>query len=248
MAQVTGTRTARHTPREHWLRLVEDVAEPLVPKARSEALSRALNFVLAAIALILLSPALLLIAVAVKLTSRGPVLYTQTRIGIDRRWARNPGDEADPRRAHNLGGRVFTIYKFRTMCVNAEHLSGAVWAAKEDPRVTPVGKFLRQYRLDELPQLFNVLLGDMNVVGPRPERPSIFAQLRTTIPQYDARQRVKPGITGLAQVNQQYDQCLDDVRNKLRYDLEYLRRQSFWEDIRIMLKTVPVILFKRGGW
>jgi lipopolysaccharide/colanic/teichoic acid biosynthesis glycosyltransferase len=248
MAQVTGTRTARHTPREQWLRLVEDVAEPMVPKARSEALSRALNFVLAALALLLLAPVLLLIAIAVKLTSRGPVFYTQTRIGIDRRWSRKSGDETDPRRGHDLGGRVFTIYKFRTMCVNAEHLSGAVWAAKEDPRVTPVGKFLRQYRLDELPQLFNVLRGDMNVVGPRPERPSIFAQLRTTIPQYDARQRVKPGITGLAQVNQQYDQCLDDVRNKLRYDLEYLRRQSFWEDIRIMLKTVPVILFKRGGW
>ncbi len=248
MAQVTGTRTARQTTREHWLRLVEDVAEPTVPKARSEALSRALNFALAAIALLLLSPVLLLIALAVKLTSRGPVFYTQTRIGIDRRWSRNSSEQADVRRGHDLGGRVFTIYKFRTMCVNAEHLSGAVWAAKEDPRVTPVGKFLRQYRLDELPQLFNVICGDMNVVGPRPERPSIFAQLRTTIPQYDARQRVKPGITGLAQVNQQYDQCLDDVRNKLRYDLEYLRRQSFWEDIRIMLKTVPVILFKRGGW
>jgi lipopolysaccharide/colanic/teichoic acid biosynthesis glycosyltransferase len=248
MAQVTGTRTARHTTREHWLRLVEDVADPMVPKARSEALSRALNFVLAAIALVLLSPVLVLIAIAVKFTSRGPVFYSQTRIGIDRRWSRNGDSEADVRRAHDLGGRVFTIYKFRTMCVNAEHLSGAVWAAKEDPRVTPVGKFLRQYRLDELPQLFNVIRGDMNVVGPRPERPSIFAQLRTTIPQYDARQRVKPGITGLAQVNQQYDQCLDDVRNKLRYDLEYLRRQSFWEDIRIMLKTVPVILFKRGGW
>jgi lipopolysaccharide/colanic/teichoic acid biosynthesis glycosyltransferase len=248
MAQGTGTRTARHTPREHWLRLVEDVAEPTVPKARSEALSRSLNFVLATIALLLLSPVLLLLALAVKLTSRGPVFYSQTRIGIDRRWSRKPGDDSDLRRGHDLGGRVFTIYKFRTMCVNAEHLSGAVWAAKEDPRVTPVGKFLRQYRLDELPQLFNVLRGDMNVVGPRPERPSIFAQLRTTIPQYDARQRVKPGITGLAQVNQQYDQCLDDVRNKLRYDLEYLRRQSFWEDVRIMLKTVPVILFKRGGW
>lgn len=248
MAQITGMRTARHPPREQRLRLVEDVAEPMVPKARSEAVSRALNFVLAAVALLLLAPVLLLIAILVKLTSRGPVFYTQTRIGIDRRWGRNAGDESDPRRGHNLGGRVFTIYKFRTMCVNAEHLSGAVWAAKEDPRVTPVGKFLRQYRLDELPQLFNVLRGDMNVVGPRPERPSIFAQLRTTIPQYDARQRVKPGITGLAQVNQQYDQSLDDVRNKLRYDLEYLRRQSFWEDIRIMLKTVPVVLFKRGGW
>ncbi len=248
MAHVSGTRTARSTPREHWLRLVEDVADPMVPRARSEALSRALNFSLALIALLLLSPILLLIAVAVKLTSRGPVLYSQTRIGIDRRWGRGRIAEADARRGHDLGGRVFTIYKFRTMCVNAEHLSGAVWAAKEDPRVTPVGKFLRQYRLDELPQLFNVLRGDMNVVGPRPERPSIFAQLRTTIPQYDARQRVKPGITGLAQVNQQYDQSLDDVRNKLRYDLAYLHRQSFWEDIRIMLKTVPVILFKRGGW
>jgi lipopolysaccharide/colanic/teichoic acid biosynthesis glycosyltransferase len=248
MAQVSGTRSARSTPREHWLRLVEDVADSMVPRARSEALSRALNFSLAFLALLLLSPVLLLIAVAVKLTSRGPVLYSQTRIGIDRRWSRGRGPESDARRGHDLGGRVFTIYKFRTMCVNAEHLSGAVWAAKEDPRVTPVGKFLRQYRLDELPQLFNVLRGDMNVVGPRPERPSIFAQLRTTIPQYDARQRVKPGITGLAQVNQQYDQCLDDVRNKLKYDLEYLRRQSFWEDVRIMLKTVPVILFKRGGW
>jgi lipopolysaccharide/colanic/teichoic acid biosynthesis glycosyltransferase len=248
MAQASGTRTARPTPREHWLRLVEDVADSIVPRGRSEALSRALNFSLALLALLLLSPVLLLIAIAVKLTSRGPVLYSQTRIGIDRRWSRSRNGQAEARRGHDLGGRVFTIYKFRTMCVNAEHISGAVWAAKEDPRVTPVGKFLRQYRLDELPQLFNVLRGDMNVVGPRPERPSIFAQLRTTIPQYDARQRVKPGITGLAQVNQQYDQCLDDVRNKLRYDLEYLRRQSFWGDIRIMLKTVPVILFKRGGW
>jgi lipopolysaccharide/colanic/teichoic acid biosynthesis glycosyltransferase len=96
--------------------------------------------------------------------------------------------------------------------------------------------------------LFNVLVGDMNVVGPRPERPSIFAQLRTTIPNYEARQRVKPGITGLAQVSQQYDQDLSDVRRKLEYDLHYLNRQGFWEDVRIMLKTIPVVLFKRGGW
>jgi lipopolysaccharide/colanic/teichoic acid biosynthesis glycosyltransferase len=248
MAQVTGTRSPRPTPRERWLRLVEEVDEPLVPRARSEALSRALNYSLALIALILLAPVLLLIAIAVKLTSPGPIFYSQTRIGLDRRWSRAAGGRPSSERNHDLGGRVFTIYKFRTMCVNAEHLSGAVWAAKEDPRVTPVGKFLRQYRLDELPQLFNVLIGDMNIVGPRPERPSIFAQLRKTIPQYEARQRVKPGITGLAQVNQQYDQCLDDVRNKLQYDLEYLSRQTLWEDIRIMLKTVPVILFKRGGW
>lgn len=248
MAPVTGSRSARQTPRERWLRLVQDVDEPLVPRSRSEWLSRALNFCLAFLALVLLSPVLVLIAVAVKVTSRGPILYSQTRIGLDRRWNRDPRETPDPRRGHNLGGDVFTIYKFRTMCVNAEHLLGAVWAAKEDPRVTPVGQFLRQYRLDELPQLFNVLIGDMNIVGPRPERPSIFAQLRRNIPNYEYRQRVKPGITGLAQVNQEYDQCLDDVRNKLQFDLKYLRRQGFWEDVHIMMKTVPVVLFKRGGW
>ncbi len=248
MAPVTGSRPRRQTPRERWLTLVQDVDERMAPRSRSERLSRALNFCLALLALVLLSPVLVLIAVAVKVTSRGPILYSQTRIGLDRRWNRDLNGAADPRRGHNLGGDVFTIYKFRTMCVNAEHLFGAVWAAKEDPRVTPVGRFLRQYRLDELPQLFNVLTGDMNIVGPRPERPSIFAQLRRNIPNYEYRQRVKPGITGLAQVNQEYDQCLDDVRNKLQFDLQYLRRQGFWEDIRIMLKTVPVVLFKRGGW
>jgi lipopolysaccharide/colanic/teichoic acid biosynthesis glycosyltransferase len=248
MAPVTGSRTARQTSRERWLRLVEDADEPKVPRSRSELLSRALNFTLALVALLLLAPLLVVIAVAVKVTSRGPIFYSQTRIGLDRRWARAVGEPVDRRRGHDLGGNVFTIYKFRTMCVNAEHLSGAVWAAREDPRVTPVGRFLRQYRLDELPQLFNVLTGDMNIVGPRPERPSIFAQLRRNIPHYEYRQRVKPGITGLAQVNQQYDQCLDDVRNKLHFDLQYLHRQGFWEDIRIMLKTVPVVLFKRGGW
>jgi lipopolysaccharide/colanic/teichoic acid biosynthesis glycosyltransferase len=134
------------------------------------------------------------------------------------------------------------------MCVNAEHLSGAVWAAREDPRVTAVGRWLRAYRLDELPQLFNVLKGDMNIVGPRPERPSIFTELRKSIPHYETRQRVRPGITGLAQVSRQYDECLDDVRKKLQYDFEYLRRQSLLEDIRIMVKTLPVVLFKRGGW
>lgn len=248
MAPVTGSRSTRQPTRERRLRLVADVEPPLVPRSRSEAAARALNFLLALLALMLLSPLLLLLAAAVKLTSRGPVFYTQTRIGLDRRWNRKEVEADTRRRAYDLGGRVFTIYKFRTMCVNAEHLSGAVWAAKEDPRVTPVGRLLRQYRLDELPQLYNVLRGDMNIVGPRPERPSIFSQLRQNIPHYEYRQRVKPGITGLAQVNQQYDQCLDDVRNKLEFDLQYLRRQSLWEDIRIMLKTVPVVLFKRGGW
>ena len=119
--------------------------------------------------------------------------------------------------------------------------SGAVWATQNDPRVTPVGRFLRQYRLDEIPQLLNVLRGEMNIVGPRPERPTIFAELREHITEYPLRQRAKPGITGLAQINHHYDRSLDDVRTKVRFDLEYIRRRSLGEDLRIMLKTVPVV-------
>jgi len=181
----------------------------------------------------------------VKLSSRGPVFYTQERVGLDRRQR---GDGADHRRLRDLGGRPFTIYKFRTMRVDAERESGAVWAQPEDPRVTPVGRLLRQYRLDELPQLLNVLRGEMNIVGPRPERPTIFAELREHIAEYPLRQRAKPGITGLAQISQRYDSSLDDVRAKVQYDLEYIRCRSLREDIRIMLKTIPVILLRRGGW
>jgi lipopolysaccharide/colanic/teichoic acid biosynthesis glycosyltransferase len=187
-----------------------------------------------------------LVAISVRLTSPGPVLYTQTRVGIDRRSRRALA--LYDRRARDAGGCVFTIYKFRSMYVNAEHMSGAVWATPNDPRATPVGRVLRKTRLDELPQLFNVLKGDMNIVGPRPERPTIVAQLRKDISEYSLRHRAKPGITGLAQINHAYDRSLDDVRQKVRYDLEYLRRQSVAEDVRIMLKTLPVMLFKRGGW
>jgi lipopolysaccharide/colanic/teichoic acid biosynthesis glycosyltransferase len=204
------------------------------------------NFLLAALALLALLPILLLIALAIKLTSRGPVFYTQERIGLDRRI---PGDEAaNHRRTRDLGGRPFTIYKFRTMWVDAERATGAVWATQNDPRITPVGRFLRQYRLDEIPQLLNVMRGEMNIVGPRPERPSIFAELREHIAEYPQRQRAKPGITGLAQIHHHYDRSVDDVRTKVRYDLEYIRRRSLGEDLRIMLRTIPVVLFRRGGW
>ena len=245
MASATGSRTAR-TTKERWLRLVQEADRAAIPGARSEFLNRAVNLTLAATALVLLAPLLALLALAVKLTSRGPVFYAQTRVGFDRRWS--GGSPSHQRRTQDLGGKVFNIYKFRTMTVNAEHLTGVVWAAKEDPRVTLVGRLLRQYRLDELPQLINVLKGDMNIVGPRPERPSIFLKLSREIPEYGTRQRAKPGITGLAQINQHYDACLEDVRQKLRYDLEYIRRQSLWEDVAIMLKTIPVVLFKRGAW
>jgi len=189
--------------------------------------------------------ALLLIALAVRLTSRGPIFYSQVRVGVDRRGGRTSADE---RRVYDLGGRPFTMHKFRSMYVNAEADGRAVWASKADPRVTLVGRVLRRTRLDELPQLINVLRGDMNIVGPRPERPTLFADLRKDIPQYQLRQRVKPGITGWAQINQCYDACVDDVRRKVQYDLEYLRRQSFIEDVRIMTMTVPVMLFGQKGW
>ena len=214
-----------------------------VPHSRG---TRVLNFVLALVGLLILLPVLLILALLVRLTSRGPVFYTQTRVGLDRREPLDP--ILNHRRQLNMGGRPFTIYKFRTMRVNAEQGCGAVWAQRQDPRVTTLGHFLRQYRLDELPQLLNVLKGEMNIVGPRPERPTIFAELREHIAEYPLRQRAKPGITGLAQINHHYDRSLEDVRTKVHYDLEYIRRQSVAEDLRIMLKTVPVILWRRGGW
>lgn len=212
----------------------------------SEWARRGINLLLALVAVIVTLPIMLCVAVLVWLTSRGPILYTQVRIGLDRR-APATGTQ-NHRREQDLGGQPFTIYKFRTMRVDAEQGSGAVWAQQRDPRVTAVGGLLRQYRLDELPQLLNVLKGEMNIVGPRPERPTIFAELREHIAEYPLRQKAKPGITGLAQINHHYDRSLEDVRTKVYYDLEYIRRQSVTEDLRIMLKTVPVILLRRGGW
>ncbi|HEU5051301.1 MAG TPA: sugar transferase [Gemmatimonadales bacterium] len=207
---------------------------------------RAVNFVLALVGLIVALPVFALVALLIKLTSPGPVMYTQVRVGLDRRG--DTSGNLNRRRVSDIGGKPFNIYKFRTMHVNAEQGTGAVWARKHDPRVTWIGRYLRQYRIDELPQLINVLRGEMNIVGPRPERPMIFAELRKNISEYPLRQRAKPGITGLAQINHHYDRCLDDVRTKVRYDLEYIERQSLWEDLRIMLQTIPVILFRRGGW
>lgn len=218
----------------------------VIPRERNEKANRYLNLALGALALLIVSPVLLLMAVVMKLTSRGPILYAQTRVGLDRRWRSTLA--LRERRLEDLGGQVFTIYKFRTMRVDAERGSGAVWAQENDPRVTKVGKYMRVLRLDELPQFWNVVLGDMNIVGPRPERPSIVSRLREDIPEYQYRHRVKPGITGLAQINQNYDASLDDVRSKVRWDLRYISEQGFWVDVRIMLRTVPSILLKYRGW
>lgn len=210
-----------------------------------EWVHRALNLTVAAIGLIIVLPVAALIAVLVKLSSPGPILYSQTRVGLDRRALR--GDRHQSRREEDLGGRVFTIYKFRSMRVDAEVPGEAVWASKDDPRITAIGDFLRKTRLDELPQLWNVIRGEMNVVGPRPERPSIFLSLRTQVQDYHLRQRVKPGITGWAQINQAYDSCIDDVKNKVALDLEYIAKRSVWMDIRIMSRTLPVMIGRKGA-
>jgi len=225
------------------LSLVE--TDQVYPRERSETLNRVLNCVIAIVGVVLLLPIFALVALAVRLTSRGPILYSQVRVGVDRRFR---SKTTYNRRGYDHGGRLFRMYKFRSMHANAEADGKAVWAQKCDPRTTAIGRVLRKTRLDELPQLYNVIRGDMNIVGPRPERPTIFAQLRKDIPLYQQRQRVKPGITGWAQINQAYDSCLDDVRSKVRLDLEYVQRQSITHDLRIMSMTLPVMLFRKGGW
>ena len=210
-----------------------------------EWMHRTLNVSVAVVAMVLLAPFVLVIAVLIKLSSPGPVFYSQSRVGIDRRAFR--GNRHQTRREEDLGGRVFIIYKFRSMRVDAETSGEAVWATKDDPRITAIGDLLRKTRLDELPQLWNVVRGEMNVVGPRPERPSIFLSLRTKVENYHLRQRVKPGITGWAQINQAYDSCLDDVKNKVALDLEYITRRSIWMDVRIMSRTLPVMIGRKGA-
>ncbi len=232
--------------REPGIVAITSVRQPAFrPRRRSEILNRIVNVIIAGSALLILSPLLVVLGLLVMVTSPGPAIYVQTRVGVDRRRARRPVDLGTDRRAHDIGGRPFHIYKFRSMVVNAER-AGAVWARRGDARVTPLGRIMRLTRLDELPQLYNVVRGDMNIVGPRPERPSIFGHLREAIDEYPHRQLGRPGITGWAQVNHCYDTCVDDVRVKVRYDLEYLGRQSLVEDLRIMVRTIGVMLLARG--
>lgn len=213
--------------------------------AHRERLRRAVNLTAAVVGLVLAAPLMLVLAIAIRLSSPGPVIFRQTRVGIDRRNPAAPS--GNWRRKVDYGGRLFTVYKFRTMVADADR-SGQVWATPGDPRVTRLGAWMRKYRLDELPQLWNVLKGDMNIVGPRPEQPDIFLRLREEIGGYQKRQRVLPGITGWAQVNQHYDASIEDVKSKLHYDLEYIGRVSLTEDIRIMMRTVPTVVFKKGAW
>ena len=186
--------------------------------------------------LIVAAPLLPLIALAIRLDSRGPILFRQMRVG------RSSPDRTE----------LFEMVKFRSMYVDAEARTGAVWAGKDDPRITRVGRFLRKTRLDELPQLWNVLCGEMSLIGPRPERPGIFAKLDRAIPFYAERNwGVTPGITGLAQVHQGYDETLDDVRRKLLFDHAYaasLANPLAWlrMELLVMFKTMSVMACGRG--
>jgi sugar transferase (PEP-CTERM system associated) len=190
------------------------------------ALKRVLDVVVSLLLLALFSPFLLAAAAAIKLDDGGPILYTQERV------TRNE--------------RLFRIYKLRTMGVNAE-TAGAVWAATRDPRITRVGNFLRQTRVDEMPQLLNVLKGDMSLVGPRPERPAFVEQLAVHLPMYGERHMVKAGLTGWAQINYPYGASIDDARSKLSYDLYYVKNFSILFDLLILLQTLRVVLWPSGA-
>jgi sugar transferase (PEP-CTERM system associated) len=187
----------------------------------------ALDFVLAMLGLVLTLPLMAIIAVAVKLTSPGPALYHQQRVGRQ--------------------GRIFTVHKFRTMRTDAEAETGPVWASHGDQRITPLGRWLRRTRLDELPQLWNVLKGDMSFVGPRPERPEFVTELTRQIPYYGQRHTVRPGITGWAQVRYTYGASIEDALQKLQYDLYYIKNFSIALDLFIVFETVKTVIRSRGA-
>jgi sugar transferase (PEP-CTERM system associated) len=193
----------------------------------SMAVKRVFDVSLSLVGVIVSLPVMALVALAVKATSAGPVLYRQERVG--------------------LNGHIFTVLKVRTMREDAEAATGPVWSLKNDARVTPIGRFLRRTRLDEIPQLLNVLRGEMSFVGPRPERPSFVEQLTAQIPFYGQRHVVKPGLTGWAQVRYSYGASVEDAIEKLQYDLYYIKNLSFSLDLVIVLETIKTVVLRRGG-
>jgi lipopolysaccharide/colanic/teichoic acid biosynthesis glycosyltransferase len=186
-----------------------------------QEIKRALDLVGASLLLVVLGPVMAFFAALIKLTSKGPAFFTQIRVGQN--------------------GKLFRIMKLRTMRADAEKATGPVWARKKDNRITRLGSFLRKTHIDEFPQLFNVLRGEMSLIGPRPERPFFVNRFRREIPNYEERLKVKPGITGLAQVRYKYDESLTDVRNKLTYDLVYIKRMSWAMDARILVWTLGTL-------
>jgi exopolysaccharide biosynthesis polyprenyl glycosylphosphotransferase len=188
---------------------------------------RCIDIVGALVGLILFAPVMLVAALALRLERSGPVFYRQERIG--------------------LNGKPFMMLKFRSMRVDAEQSGVPRWASEHDPRITPVGRIIRKVRIDEFPQFFNVLRGDMSLVGPRPERPHFVKELSAVLPFYQERHLVRPGITGWAQVNFHYGASLEDAARKHAYDLYYLKHRSISLDLIILLKTVRIVLFAEGA-
>lgn len=204
------------TEHMYGLPLIEVLSEPMQPWERS--LKRLFDFIVSTVILIIGLPLWIILGLAVLISSPGPAIYRQERVGRH--------------------GEVFIMLKYRTMNLNAEEETGPVWAQPDDPRYTPLGRWLRKWRLDEIPQLLNVFKGEMSLVGPRPERPYFVEKLANEIPLYNRRHRVKPGITGWAQVKWKYDSSLDDVRQKVKYDLFYIENLSFQRDLQILFRTI----------
>lgn len=211
---------------------------------------RSFDFSMAVLGFIMSSILFFIVPLLIRLDSRGGIFYGQQRVGVNLRRrerrqvaiAVNHDRRAGERRVTNLFGRPFTVYKFRTMRHDAEKQSGAVWAQKNDPRITRVGRILRFTHVDEIPQFLNVLLGDMSMVGPRPERPQIIPKLVTQVPNYAERLEVKPGMTGNAQIYCGYDETIDDVREKVRFDLMYVNNHNLKQDILLLWKTLWMIM------
>jgi len=216
---------------------------------------RVFDIIGAMVGLVLSLPLYIVLPILIKLDSPGPVFYTQVRVGENRRkkdrryHQKSDATErrARDRRRENAMGRTFKVIKFRTMIQDAEKKCGPVWATENDPRITKLGRFMRKTRLDEFPQFFNVLIGDMSLVGPRPERPNFVADLSTKVDNYASRLEVKPGLTGLAQVESGYDSDLDSVTRKVNLDLKYINNWSLWNDIKIMLRTIVVVFTGKGA-
>jgi exopolysaccharide biosynthesis polyprenyl glycosylphosphotransferase len=203
----------------------------IMPQLMSEwekKLKRIFDIIISLLILIVTSPILVITAIAIKLDSEGEIFFKQERCG--------------------LNGQPFNIIKFRSMKKDAEKNTGPVWSQKDDPRITRVGKFIRRVRIDEIPQIINVLLGEMSLVGPRPERPFFVEKLSEQIPYYKRRLKVRPGITGWAQVKHKYDESLEDVKVKLQYDLFYIENMSLRMDFKILFRTVFVVLFGKGHY
>lgn len=232
--------------------------------ARARWTKRVVDVIGASGLLVVLAPVMLAVAVTVKVTSPGPVIFSQERVGLnlrrsrrDRRKNRSVRDlplevdsdrrgERRERRRHEAFGKPFVLYKFRTMRTDAEK-NGAQLAVKNDPRVTRVGRFLRKTRLDELPQLWNVLKGEMSLVGPRPERPEFMDRLSTEIPNYVRRLGLQPGLTGVAQIVNGYDTDIESVRRKVALDLLYLQNCTLKNDFKILLRTIRVVMTGSGA-